>query len=196
MADDKTLLVLTCARSGSKFMARFLNPLGIEVGHEKMGPDGAVGYPCVSWISPRQPRFRGMNMGQIWHQVRHPLAVIASLVSYGPIPQTPHWKLTGTYLPLPNELLPRCMAVWYRWNLRCLAVAEWSYRVESVYNGSRTYREMLRRLRLPLDTPLPKIARNVNTRPHLPLTWAELKDADAGLASGIRWLARRYGYGA
>ena len=89
----------------------------MDVGHERMGSDGAVSsiwavdadvYPA-SHEQGMRPKF-----GMVLHQVRHPLDTIASLTTA----QDESWDFVCRHIPVGRKapLLQRCCEYWYHWN--------------------------------------------------------------------------------
>jgi len=77
------IVIIGCARSGTKYISSLFNKVGYDVGHEKLGKDGIASWGLVpdSGKVPYGPSFselRGRDMTVI-HQVREPLAAIASI---------------------------------------------------------------------------------------------------------------------
>lgn len=191
----KQLLITGCGRSGTKYTALLLKELGLDVPHECMGRDGAVGWMYVAaeqygvGTDVDHGSREGIVFGQIFHQVRHPLDTIASLQTHG----EDLWDFCGRHVPLMKKNPERLMAYWLDWNARAAAMADWTYRVEELRPGTAVAREFLDRIGLP-DRDLPDLPHNVNHRRHADLTWAELDAKNSILARWIRKAARRYGY--
>jgi len=107
----------------------------------------------------------------VLHQVRHPLDNIASLHSIYHWPKYDKWCHYIDYHH--DSLLMTCMKYWYHWNKRCEALALHTYKVENIKSS------------------LPK---NINTRPHLTLSWEQIKEESNEYFDRIVQLGNHYGY--
>jgi len=184
-------LITGSGRSGTKYMATVLQECGLDVGHERMGRDGVVSsYYCfeATWYpghhaAPR-PAF-----DVVLHQVRHPLRSIASI-------QTGHsWKWTCQFLPVGPRapLLRRACWNWLVFNEEAERQAALTYRVEDL---EEAWGEIERLLGFEADYgSVADVPRDVNTRQHTAVTWADVRRVAPGIYERIRAAARRYGYG-
>ncbi|MCB0909178.1 MAG: hypothetical protein KDB63_18895 [Nocardioidaceae bacterium] len=84
-ADLRPFVVTGCARSGTTYMAALLSGIGLRVGHEVVfGPrtrrfEGWQGqHGDSSWLAA--PFLDQIDDALVFHQVRHPLKVVKSLV--------------------------------------------------------------------------------------------------------------------
>lgn len=180
-------LITGCGRSGTLYMAKALRLAGFAVGHEELGPAGAVSsqwavdtehYPYYHQQGPR-PVF-----DIVLHQVREPLATIGSLTTS--LPQS--WRFVGEFVPVTGDVVLDAAAYWYHWNLLAESQAVFTYRIEAlerawprimaVLGGDAPY-EVVR--------GLPK---NVNARDHVAVQWKGL----GAYRDKIEGLSRRYGY--
>jgi hypothetical protein len=103
---EKRLLVTGCGRSGTKFIAALLQNLGMDVRHEQMGADGIATW-CMAVESDDSPwggGRRGVHFKTILHQVRHPLKVIPSLLTF----TSPSWEFIEQYVPCPRKSRSCC----------------------------------------------------------------------------------------
>jgi hypothetical protein len=127
--NDK-VLITGCGRSGTKYITFALQRLGLDVRHERMGRDGiASWYMAVDAShSPFGPTRRGTDFRHVFHQVRHPLAVIASAVTL----KEESWRFVCEHAPIEIDEPPtlRAAKYWYYWNLEAERIAHWRYRVE------------------------------------------------------------------
>lgn len=176
------------------YIARLLRKKGLRIGHERMLGDGSVGW---FWAASRKWGGYGQRGHRddwpdktILHQVRHPLKVIASTTR---MKRRQYGFIDSEVGLLPREpLLPCAASFWLRWNLLAESVAEWTYRIEDIYEGSPVYAEFCRRLQIP-ERPFPQLSRTTNTRKHDDVTWDDLKDYP-WLVDAIKRNARRWGY--
>lgn len=132
-------VIVGTGRSGTTFTSEALTAAGVDVGHERCyGPleqiyvSGAIGDS--SWMAvPFLSGFRG----EIFHQVRHPLSVIDSLVDMGLMVaefEGPKHLKYRTFLEqhfdLVGDELVDATRFYVDWNLRCEQHAKVRYRVE------------------------------------------------------------------
>jgi len=185
-------LIISAPRSGTTFIAEVLQAVGLDIPHECHGEDGAVGWEYAvdrertNWGGKRSDR----PFGAAFHQTREPLATITSLQTTWDCT----WDWIGESLPLPDDLLRRCMATYVGWHRLCDGVAPQQYRVEDVRNGTKTWVRLCEWLGLPAGTRCPDVPADTNTREHSTLTWADLANADWALAGEVRLAASHYGY--
>jgi hypothetical protein len=158
----RKLLITGCGRSGTKYIALLMRRLGLDVRHEELGVDGVASwYMAVDTNEvPFGPALRGCEFEHIHHQLRHPLAVIASASTF----KRQTWEFICAHIPVSlREPLPlRCAKYWYYWNLEAEKVAHWRYRVEDL---STVFQAMCRRLEVPGDPALlERVPMDLNTR--------------------------------
>lgn len=154
----KPFLITGCGRSGTTFVYRLLNTLGLRVSHEEYfrstipfclmerhaaafadwchatGVDGEV--------SGLAPPFLPVPETTIIHQLRNPVAVIASLMGLGNLTPdcfgSPNIKLNFRYLAEmhpDDDPLTLSMKYWLGWNRLVEPHAALRYRVESLPLG-------------------------------------------------------------
>lgn len=191
------LLITGTARSGTSYIAKVLQKCGLEIGHETLKKDGVS-----SWVmavhddkTPWGPARNGLRFVHIFHQVRHPLKVIASVYVTEP-PKS--WEYIQKHIPQirsEDPHLVKCAKYWYYWNLKAYKEAEWTYRVEDLENVWEDFQD---RLAYRWDRKvLQEVPKDTNTRNVvLPkFTWQDLqRSLDPTLYKNIRQLALQYGY--
>jgi len=189
---ERPLLIVGTGRSGTKWTAQALRLLGREVGHERIGPDGAVGWNFVA----RRPYGdadcrRDARWKTVLHQVRHPLDAIGSLTTH----VDALWRFVYHEMDLPwqSDPLRRAARYWVNWNRRAQALAEWTYRVEELRDGTETWAEFKRRAGLPEGARCPEVPRDLNRRRHREVSLEDVR-ALGGLGKTVLTLARSYGY--
>lgn len=204
----RELLIVSCARSGSSYIAKVLQRSGFDIGHEYIGKDGVASWVMTvdAETTPWGPSRKNMSFAHVFHQVRNPLDVISSVYttegpkSWGFITSTiPEIKLSDSYLV-------RSAKYWYYWNLKGDELAEFTYRVEDIQN---VWDEFEKRLGKKFDrSVLSTITNKVNSREMKPprsdfdrsvgrakFTWEDLKkELDPELYEKIQQLAKKYGY--
>jgi hypothetical protein len=222
----RLLLVTGCGRSGTKYISFVLRRLGLDVPHERLGADGISAWDFAGPVRgrPYGPAV-SVRFEQVFHQVRHPLDVIASVATFGP----ESWSYIYANTPCTRDepLLVRAARYWLGWNERVETIASWRYRIESL---PTLFPELCERLGVDANpSVLARVATDVNTRRrgralHLaeellermrldmpeylrhwlarptsavqPVSWLDLERADAGLAAQVREKALEYGYAA
>lgn len=191
-------LITGCARSGTHYIAKVLQLHGLDVVHEGDASFGIVAWPMT--VDTDQSPWRGPGANcyyfrHIFHQVRHPLKTIASVMSTEP-PNS--WNFICKAVPEINMNHPsliRAAEYWYYWNLMAESKAELTYRVE---DAAAAFPELSRILGCTLDTAfLNQVPSDAGTRKPKPqnLTWLDLrKTLNDDLYDKIICLAKRYGY--
>lgn len=158
----KNILITGCGRSGTRYVSYLIDQLGLDVGHERMGRDGIASWymAVASDRSPFGPASADYLFKIILHQVRHPLAVIPSTLSF----KGRSWDYICENLGLDphQEPLRLGLAYWYSWNLRAGELADWRYRIEDIAD---IFSEFCHRLGVPPDPKaLDAVTPDVNTR--------------------------------
>ncbi|MCE5315889.1 MAG: hypothetical protein LLG04_00820 [Parachlamydia sp.] len=190
-------LITGCARSGTHYIAKVLRLHGLDVVHEGNARCGIVSWPMAvnSDNSPWGPGSNNYYFKHIFHQVRHPLKTIASVMLTEP-GRTWHYVCKAVpEIKLKDPRIIRAAKYWYYWNLIAESKAELTYRVEDV---AETFPELSRILGYTLDTAfLNNVSTDAGTRKRKPrnLTWLDLRKAlNDNLYDKIVCLAERYGY--
>jgi hypothetical protein len=223
-APGRRLLVTGCGRSGTKFTAVLLQRLGLDVRHERMGRDGIAAWTLAvpSARPPWGPAVVPESFDHVYHQVRHPLAVIRSVGTFKPS----SWEhiYDHTSATPRNHVIVRGARYWLEWNEHTERIATWRYRIESLND---VFEELCSRLGIPADrAALEQVPADCNTRLHgrlfhyydelstrlrlrrsetlaatlarprdlPPVEWADLEVLDPLLARRVRAKAREYGY--
>jgi hypothetical protein len=192
------LLITGCARSGTTYISEVLKLSGLDIGHELVGKDGVSSwFMCIEadhvpW--KHRPSAIGFHFDHIFHQVRHPLKVISSVLG------TEHRKAIDYFSKNIPEIYAKDSPIvksakyWYYWNLYAEQKAEWRYQVEHI---NECLEEMGQRLGISLDKAiLQNVPRDTNHRKATTnLTWAHLKEEiPTNLFINIQEMALRYGY--
>lgn len=165
------IFICGCPRSGTVYITEILKVLGYKVGHEHIGEDGTVGYH-LTVIKPKN----------CFHQVRHPLAQIASMDTID------SWNFIHRVIETSDKELRGRMEFWLRWNLMCEDFCVWRYRLEDI-----PWSEFLERVGHDY-VDMPEISTDINSRPHEWLTWGDLYECDEELAKEISNKSVEYGY--
>ena len=216
---EKKLLITGCGRSGTLYSARLFSELGMDILHEldrytqdEKGKDGfASWFMAVDDPHPPQgPSSQDYQFQYVLHQVRHPLAVIASFAQFilqkgSRSPEfiekyIPDLKqgLENTDLSVKQRLILQSARYWYEWNILALQKATDTIRLE---NMGRELPRLCDALGIDYDADvLTKISPRTNDRgfyvedePWV-VSWEELELLDPDLTDRIRTLAETFGY--
>lgn len=176
-------IITGCPRSGTLYTAKVLQTLGYDVKHERKSEVGTV-----DWTYPVKAE-KYPHPEVVLHQVREPLATIASMQTL----QRDSWNCISKNSRVVSgwPLLRRCAKVWLYWNLKTESLASWSYRIEDLPN---VWAEWCERLGVQGEYgQVAHLPHTIHAREHGPVTWADVEKATP-LAGEIKDLARRYGY--
>lgn len=184
------ILITGAGRSGTKYMARALRQCDLDVGHERLGADGIVSsFYCFDALDyPGKHPAPRPQFDLILHQVREPLASIASI-------QTGRsWNWTCQFLPVGEDapLLQRACYNWLVFNEEAERQAQHTYRIEALEDEWSTLQRLIG-----FEAPYSAIAnlpRTVNARKHDDVTWGDVKQAAPEIYDDIRAATERYGY--
>jgi len=171
--DVGNIKIAACPRSGTMYITRLLGKLGYEIGHEKMGIDGSVGYH-LAVVRPEN----------CLHQIRHPLKQIASMIAHR------SWGFSNKLVSVTDFKLQGCMELWLRLNELIEEFAVWRYQIEQLPDVWDEFCE-----RIEYKGKMPDVPTDTNTcnRTKL-LTWDDLRVCDGELAQAIYKKAVKYGY--
>ena len=192
---DRLLLITGCSRSGTSYISDFLRLNGVQVDHEQDAPEGTVSWTMAidaPW-TPWGPGSRGYRFRHVFHQVRHPLKAIGSIVNE----EQRAWDFIQSYIPQVREqdpILVRAVNYWIYWNLAAERKAELTYRIEDV---EKVLPKMERILRRKLDPKLLEVVpKNTNTRhANKNYTWEDLsRGVSKDLFKKLVMLTKHYGY--
>lgn len=188
-------VVASTGRSGSGYISEVLTRAGIKCGHEAyFNPfgertEGLVGDS--SWCAvPDIHHYPGV----VFHQVRHPLDVITSLVRFPTDPEIYRsWQCR--LFDDPGDPIVYGMLDWITYNRRIEEYAVTRWQVERV--DLAVLRCVSETLDLPLTDPedaLASVPKDWNRhRPDGRLGWWDLPDG--ALKNEMQQMAVRYGYG-
>ena len=208
--DHSTRILITgCGRSGTNYVARALRSIGFPFCHEGFPQKGIAAWPLAVKSSEPMPWWMLFKQGDfvfkpVLHQVRHPLAVIASTQTFA----NSSWCYIEKCIPVNpgDSLLLKCMKYWYYWNLKAEEVSGWTYRVESFpgifpeFCVKIGHPELIRKkekftqMVQTVNSRAKKLEKNPLKLSKKSVTWARLEEEDKELCGRIRLLARKYGY--
>ncbi len=178
----KGIYICGTARGATLYITKVLRALGYDVGHEKVGADGSVGYH-LALIRP----------DNCLHQVRHPLKQIASMLVHQA------WGFMDSMIDLPNRKLLGCMTYWLEWNKLCDEFCVWRYKIEDLPEIWDEFLEKIGHKKC----DLPDIPTNENSstkngylerKSYEILTWDNLFEHNKELAQKIKEKSDEYGY--
>ena len=206
---NRKLLALAVPRSGTKFMSKVFRTSGVRAGHENIQSGGTVGmffaaedcwYPGTHWVGEDEQRQRrsDFEFEQVWHFVRDPLKVVASLASSAFAQYIWCWqeRHTGISCGLYPKTL-RAMLFWVAWNeLIEKNNPDFFFRIEDI---DAAWPEICERLGIEGKPEVPPYPRNYGTvytgqQAVVPMTWDEMKSIDNETYLRVREMAARYGY--
>ena len=176
------IFIAGAARSGTVYMTNLLKALGYEVGHEKVGQDGSVGYH-LAYLEPKN----------CLHQVRHPLKQISSMLVHQA------WGFMNSVIDIPGRGLLGCMTYWLEWNKLIEKFAIWRYRIEDLPDVWDEFLEKIGHGKC----ELPEVDKEGNSYAngsyleklrYQTLTWADFYKCNRELAQEIFNKSVEYGY--
>lgn len=118
-------LVTGCGRSGTHFLAKYLQLNGLDIGHEKPEQQGVVGwiYAADGFCKDRLTTFDHRG-----HIIRHPQTMLRSVQTINPRA----WRYIFRYLPAcehPDKAVAGAR-YWLHWNRLAMQGAAFSVRLE------------------------------------------------------------------
>ncbi len=140
-----------------------------------------------------------LGFERVLHQVRHPLKVIGSVLTY----KQTTWTKVAKHIDIPNQYLhaqsiddeiARAAHYWLKWNKRAHEVADWTYRVEDVDLGELCHQAGFGSRCKGINWESVTAPTDTNSREHIQLTWKDLERIDHQLAHDVKALATLYGY--
>lgn len=201
----RPIFIVGTGASGTKYISKILNRIGIAVGHERRRKDGLVSWELVILSEFERCKSKWSDEPIVLHQVRDPLKTINSLrVTHG----KDSWEdiyATLNSITADMPLLYCCMHYWYDWNRKAEQMAKWTYRIEDLPSIWELFCDEIGRPDLSekgisvianmhedINSKLKKIKQMGLVPPRL--TWDHLFGVDGILAWKIIMLARWYGY--
>lgn len=194
----KPVVITGCPKSGTKYIATVLQKMGLDFNHEQWAKDGvadwrlAPGKKAEPWDG--NTHLSNFNNTVILHQVREPLNTISSCQRIG----EPAWTYICRFIPVnpDDDLINKCMHLYYNWNLMAEKIAVWRYKVETLEDNFIrfcrviNYPEIIEK-----KDVLRTVPKNINTaKPYRKLTWSDLKNTNPFLCNKIKEMSIRYGY--
>jgi hypothetical protein len=201
----RDLLVLACARSGTKYMTRALIERGVNVAHECMGEHGTVSnyfavdadaYPkCGHGQAHPEGRRARYTFGTVLHQVRHPLAVIPSVVN---IVNKENRAWISSFIDIDARLPGPVWAAlyWMRWNdLIAHQGPDLTYRIEEIDDIWLHLRHLVNTRCEPRREISKTTNASTGNRKAERLTWEQAANKCGKFTTyALREAAARYGY--
>lgn len=202
----KPLIITGCQRSGTAYIAAVVTACGHWCSHERVFSDLREPVPRpetveASWAAA--PRLSTLD-AHVVHQVRHPLAVIASSMARSTFAGKMRPSARWAYEQHPQIVrdsdrnhLVRAMRFWLEWNLLIEPHARHRWRVEDL--TAEQVAQVLTGCGRPVDRDraaqaMALIPRDVNHGHGVQLlSWSDLPACR--LTRRLRKMAERYGYG-
>lgn len=202
----RNIVVVACARSGTKYTSKVLEAFGFRCGHEDVyGPTftpergtnpfkGSSYDMDVSWLAAPHLYSIG-RYADVYHQTRHPLKTVASLLGLGLFNEK-HNKLWSRPAlkrmpPVDNMTeLQKCICYYVVWNRLISRYAENRFKVEDL---TTTPEDVLSMMDLPIRMNPILPATNLNSRTKGPqIEWG---DVTGLFAKPFLAMSEEYGYG-
>lgn len=193
------IAIIGCGRSGTKYVSKLFNSIGIKIGHERLEKNGIASWTLVPYTNvevwgPSFYKIRAMGF-PIVHQVRNPLKVISSVTTVFSDKKT--WDFISEHIPIDNSetIIHKAMKYWYYWNLMAEKKAKYTYKVEDI---EAHFNDLLRIGKFEVNTDISSIfttvSTKVNSRKHNEISWNDLQKEDYELSQKIYELSSHYGY--
>ena len=220
-SSQRQLLVVGVQRSGTHYAWEMYNRLGVHVHHEGLGPDGAVSwffaYKARSYAINNPLPLNDHSFCFVFHQVRHPMRVVSSIVKASRKPWDPYWEwITKTDPSVCGDsqkcrkvpLLHRSAKQWLVWNEHIETYADVRFRVEDtsprtvcrlamfeeeLCSSYGQYHTTSSKEIQPIVEPRAP-ADNHTGADHLRASWESIEELDTKLADEMKAMTRRYGY--
>ena len=193
----KSVVIVGCPFSGTRHVTEVLRSCGVNVGHEKVEPQGIVSWKHTKWSRDDFIREGVQEPIVILHQAKHPImAIPAILANLSP----GDWRWLGDHaethdfphLMRDRSPLERSMGLWYYWNKMAEKMADHTYAIERL---SDRWQWFLQVTGQPWMTRYPRIDKRINRhKARVILTWGQMYNFNPALTSVILSMAYRYGY--
>lgn len=179
--------ILSHGRSGTVYTAEVLKAVGLRVGHELPGPDGAVGG--IFWKGYKR---KLAEYDHVLHQVRHPLRTISSSVTWRRRTHRMYARQLGYRRALiPKDPLEAAMFSWVIYTTWADHYAEWRFRVEDM---TEIFPRLYSYFGTDEQKSCPSLPLNLNTREHREYGMRDLAKTNGVLADIIHFKGVLYGY--
>lgn len=202
-----------CGRSGTKYVAKVMQQIGLDILHEHIGKDGTAS--CYAMTPPPYCVFeesekrnssphKGQDCSKVeWkstiHIVREPLKQIESAFI---VLNQEHWKHFSNHFGISYKLpkLYRCMQYWYVMNKYCQNISDLRIRIEDF---EKDWDKICKVTGITEKFPTNKVPKNTHheLRNKIPFakkdfvpTWEMLSEIDVTLTEKIKSKAKEYGY--
>lgn len=203
MAKEMSFVILSTGRAGSGYVAKLLTESGIPTGHEAsynlsgysktslVGESSWLALPFVEeGVYPADTKF--------YHQTRHPLKVIGSLVNGEMQKHRDYLDFQTNYLPVgPDEdYLNYSARFVFEWNKRIEKITKVRWRVEDIdFNTIQmiAFSEGISLNRPEVVVALKATSKATNKHPNVQsIDWKDIKDIN--LRNRLKRQAKKYGY--
>lgn len=203
----KEVLVLGTGRCGTMFTTKALRTVGIDVRHEKVGPDGTVShyfvidsdwYPMAPWQVKQGKKHVGerrsdFEFAHVLHIVRDPRKAIPSMTKiFGSVT----WQFYIDNGIIPDGIknpMRRAMHLWLNHNRLAEDQAELTFSLERYQSSWPAIMEALGHV-AEYPAHLRPMNKTGGFKKYEPETFDSLISIDRDVGKAIKSLARRYGY--
>jgi len=183
MASTRRVLIAAHPRSGTLYICRCLETLGLDVKHEKPATI-SVGY---------QEMLKADDYDLVIHQVRHPLNVIRSVINCAQTYKN-MFKVIGQEPPKSycQHRVTQSMWTWIHFNRAIAERAAWRFRIEDIDDE---WPRLMQSLEVG-PAPLPPVDRRTHHRrsPYRDMTSLDLWNLAPSLYEEMMTFAKDYGY--
>lgn len=199
--------VMGSGRSGTTFMAKCFQAIGLDVQHERTGRHGTSSlfftagdhhwYPALPWYKGRNhygERYSDFEFQWRIHVVRHPLKTIPSI---GKIFNGLNYEFLEELGIIPKNIKNKMLrCAWVYYGLNTMAESRDPHMMVQLENIANDWPNIMQVMGMgPHPFPdLPPANRGTGFRKSEPLTWQELERLDEELCYSINNMSRRYGY--
>lgn len=197
------MIVITgCGRSGTAWIARCYQAVGLDVQHEIVGGDGISSWQVASaaenCLGDYNPREVLEKATALLHQTRYPLRAIASCQTF----LRSSWEYICRFVPMSvhDDMIYRCAMYWYHWNLM---VETRLQEIKAMRPNVLTAQYQVERPFLQyhpgdfdtkIGTKVTQADRHSRMGKYTPVSWDDIKARDNRLYGQIIVMAGRYGY--
>lgn len=183
-------LFIGTPRSGTLYIARIMKACCIDIAHEQTGLDGVSAYQyAVCDDHPTcfdgPPRTMNSRFDVIFHQIRHPLKTIASMLTL----KDKSFDFMAKHVPRRHSNMVVQCAAWYlAWNAICAAQADFTYCVEDV---PAVWDTICHHIGVVVPM-MPNVATDTHSRPHDSITLDDIRNPT--IRDDLRQFMIRRGY--
>jgi len=201
----RLVLINGTGSSGTKYISKVFQAIGMDMPHERTGADGSVThyfhtdhewYPMFPWyegcahVGERRSDYIFENE---FLAVRHPLKVIASMTSSFDRMDFEFLEETGVIEYGIEPKILRAMNAYYYANAKMEKSSSFIFQLETM---EKSWSKICKKLGIgKVDFPIVKVQnRNTGYRAPKEIQWEDIEKVDSDLTLKIKKMARRYKY--